>query len=130
MKKIVRLTESELKNIVENSVRRSLKEGVITEEMLNEGRMRDAAIKLAKAAGITVAAALAILAGLFSGSADETYTDPNANGVQQMLNNTKETSDINKLDAYHMNDFYDNENESRIRGAVMESIKKLMNGRL
>ena len=123
MKKIVRLTESELKNIVEKSVKRSLKEGVITEQMLNEGRMRDAAIKLAKAAGITVAAAMTILAGLFSGSGDETYTDPSTPGITKSLENMPDTvSDYTKLDAFH--------NESRIRGAVMESIKKLMNGRL
>ena len=119
MKKIVRLTESELKNIVEKSVKRSLKEGVITEQMLNEGRMRDAAIKLAKAAGITVAAAMTILAGLFSGSGDETYTDPSTPGITKSLENMPDTvSDCTKLDAFH--------NESRIRGAVMESIKKLM----
>ena len=121
MKKIVRLTESELKNIVEKSVKRSLKEGVITEQMLNEGRIRDAAIKLAKAAGITVAAAMAILAGLFSGSADETYTDPNASIITNMPDTV---SDASKLNDYHMN------YESRVRGAVMESINKLMNGRL
>lgn len=121
MKKIVRLTESELKNIVEKSVKRSLKEGVITEQMLNEGRMKDAAIKLAKAAGITVAAAMTILAGLFSGGDYEAPTDPNASIITNMPDTV---SDITKLNDYHMN------YESRVRGAVMESIKKLMNGKL
>jgi hypothetical protein len=52
MKKIVRLTESELKNIVETSVKRTINEGLITEEILNESSF---AKKLALYLGLPVA---------------------------------------------------------------------------
>ena len=128
MKKIVRLTESELKNIVEASVRRSLKEGVITEEMLNEGHIKDAAVKLAKLAGISVAAATYFLTVAMYGDNNAPETDPSALGIEKSLQQIPDTvSQSSKLNDYHMNGYQQNEYESRIRGAVMESIKNLMN---
>lgn len=129
MKKIVRLTESELKNIVKASVRRSLKEGVITEGMLNKNNIKKAAIKLAKATGITVAAAMYFITVAMYGDDYEPATDPSAPGIEKSLKQMPDTiSKDDKLNDYHIESSISNRLESRmIRGAVMESIKKIVN---
>ena len=61
MKKIVRLTESELNRIVEKTVRRAINEGAVNNYMINEG-FKDKAVEVAKILGISVAMAAALLA--------------------------------------------------------------------
>jgi hypothetical protein len=128
MKKIIRLTESELKNIVEKSVRRSIKEGVITEEMLNEGRIKDAAMKLAKTAGITLAAAMSMITVALYGDDYQAPTDPNASRIETNLKNTPDTMSQSSMATgeFDVNTDNDKKFESRIRGAVIESIMNLM----
>ncbi len=143
MKKIVRLTESELKNIVETSVRRAIKEGAV-----NEYGLKDFGKDLAFAGGLGLAGA-ATVAGNEYLNGDK----PEVNPQQQMINQQvkdglgqhvlepggeQDEKTINfddarrdpKLNNYHIDPSISNRLESRIRGAVMESIKKLMNGEL
>ena len=127
MKKIVRLTESELKNIVETSVRRAIQEGAI-----DEGKVGDAARKVGKAvksgvksAAITGAIVGSTVAGheaLNKGNNDDHTRDKNAKRIEAQMKQIPDT--ISK------GDIATGKFESRIRGAVMESIKKLMSGRL
>lgn len=139
MKKIVRLTESELKNIVEASVRRAIKEGVITEGMVNEG-LKDKALEVAKVLGISLTMALALLADFGNGGpiskALERRTAEQAETGRAFPEDRAEYGDqlnpgggasndstaVNTADAQRGLDL-----NSRIRGAVMESIKNLMN---
>lgn len=138
MKKIVRLTESELKNIVETSVRRAIKEGAI-----DEGKFGDAARKVGKAvksglktaavAGGIGAATIGGNVALHSDDNDDHTRDKNAKKVEMQLKKTPKSvtkGDIatGKFDIETDDD--DKVKESRIRRAVMESIKKLMNGKL
>jgi hypothetical protein len=127
MKQIVRLTESELKNIVETSVRRAIQEGAI-----DEGKVGDAArkvgnavksgLKTAAVAGGIGAATIGGNAALHSDDNDDYIRDKNAKRIETQLKQIPDT--ISK------GDIATGKFESRIRGAVMESIKKLMNGRL
>lgn len=136
MKKIVRLTESELKNIVEKSVRRAIKEGAT-----NEGTVGD----IAKG----VAIGLPLTFGTVAGNEYFHKDDPEINPQQQKINqavtdefgspqgklpndtiNFDDARRDPRLNNYHVDSSISNKLESRIRGAVMESIKKLMNGEL
>ena len=121
MKQVIRLTESDLKNIVEKSVRRAIKDGVLTEETLNEG-LKDKAIELAKMAGVSVAIAASWLAALGLGAFDN---DPLVKQNDQQIEINKSIEDPeNGLGAGVLAP--GRKTESRIRRAVMESIKKLM----
>lgn len=137
MKKIVRLTESELKNIVEASVKRTINEGLVTEGMLNEGMMGSFAKKLALYLGIPVATVLAALADIGFGG-------PLSKGMEDQYQQAQQNSQAFQVDKDEMdrNTYLDGFNkdlkdngvntdnikvgESRIRRAVMESIRSLM----
>lgn len=123
MKKIVRLTESELKNIVEASVQRTIKEGLVTEEMLNEN-FKQKALELAKIAGVSflVAAGWLTQIGLGNMTPSDNGTVNGMNKISKQLEATPDTvsqSDIatGKFEV----------GENRIRRAVMESLKNLVN---
>ena len=123
MKQVIRLTESDLKNIVEKSVRRAIKDGVLTEETLNEG-LKDKAIELAKMAGVSVAIAASWLAALGLGAFDN---DPLIKQNDQQIEINKAVADeFGSAQGKTPNDTISWKSESRIRRAVMESIKKLM----
>jgi hypothetical protein len=133
MKKIVRLTESELNRIVEKSVRRAINEGAVNESW--------------KDVRNTVGAAAASIPLMYGGMVayDKVHeNDPEIDPQQQEINN-----DIKNGLGQHVlepggeaddipNDTIDfntarrglQVNSRMIKGAVMESIKKLMNGRL
>jgi len=136
MKKIVRLTESELKNIVEKSVRRAIKEGAI-----NEGTVGD----IAKGVAIGLPLTFGTVAGNEYLHKDDPEIDPQQQKINQAVtdefgspqgklpNDTINFDDARRdprLNNYHVDSSISNKLESRIRGAVMESIKKLMNGEL
>ena len=130
MKKIVRLTESELNRIVEKSVRRAINEGAI-----NEGTVGD----IAKG----VAIGLPLTFGTVVGNEYLHKDDPEINPQQKRINTDIKNglgqhvlepggkADDLPDDTIHFDTARrDSKFEARIRGAVMESIKKLMNGRL
>jgi hypothetical protein len=137
MKKIVRLTESELKNIVEASVRRAIEEGAI-----DEGKFGDAAKKVGRAvksgvksAAITGAIVGSTVAGheaLNKGNNDDHTRDKNAKKVEMQMKKTPKTMTKGDIATGKFNIETDDDDikESRIRGAVMESINKLINGEL
>ena len=142
MKKIVRLTESELKNIVEKSVRRAIKEGAI-----NEYGLKDFGRDAAFAGGLGLAGA-GTLAGNAYLHGEDPEIDPQQQEINQAVtdefgspqgkvpNDTINFDDARRNPIEHSvsNRLYDypkdGTNEARIRRAVMESIKKLMDGRL
>ena len=124
MKKIVRLTESELKNIVEKSVRRAIKEGAVDES------------NFLKKAGLA--------AGITAGGLATLGTDnPASRALDRQFADQEEVSRAFPEDREEFGDklkpqselppdtiSWRNANgipESRIRRAVMESIMKLMN---
>ena len=130
-KKIIRLTESELKNIVEASVKRTINEGLITEDMITEGSL---AKKLALYLGLpvmTVAAALADIGfgGPLSTGAERRYQEIQKNSQafpedREFLHNNDSTATfraeeppVKKANGLP---------ESRIKKAVTESIRKMM----
>ena len=133
MKKIVRLTESELNRIVERSVRRAINEGT-----LNEVNWKDVRN--------TVGAAAASIPLMYGGMVayDKVHeNDPEIDPQQQEINNDiknglgqhvlepgGEADDLPNDTIHFDTARRDSKFEARIRGAVMESIKKLMNGRL
>lgn len=120
MKQIVRLTESELKNIVEASVRRAIKEGAVDEGKF--GNAIKSGLKTAAVAGGIGAATIGGNAALHSDDNDDYIRDKNAKRIEAQMKQIPDT--ISK------GDIATGKFESRIRGAVMESIKKLMNGEL
>lgn len=132
MKKIVRLTESELNRIVERSVRRAINEGVV-----NEANWKN------------IAAAAASVPLMYGGMVahDKVHeNDPEIDPQQREINQAvtdefgspqgklPNDTTINfddarrdpRLNNYHVDSSISNKLESRIRGAVMESIKRLM----
>jgi len=135
MKKIVRLTESELKNIVEKSVQRAIAEGVI-----DEGKGKEIAKKVGKGVvGATLGTAA--LTGFMA--AHDDLNKGKTNKDQQQINAQIKSGlgndvlkpggkqDSTKTAKWPGTQQKKKENnEARIRRAVMESIKKLMNGRL
>jgi hypothetical protein len=135
MKKIVRLTESELKNIVEKSVRRAIKEGAV-----NEYGLKDFGRDAAFAGGLGLAGA-----GTLAGNAYLHGEDPEIDPQQQEINqavtdefgspqgklpndtiNFDDARRDPRLNGYHVDSSISNKLESRIRGAVMESLIGLM----
>ena len=131
MKKIVRLTESELKNIVEKSVRRAIKEGAVDESLKDVGKT--------VAAGVLGGAAL---------TADVALDGPISKGVERQLANHKKMSQADQATKKEFGkdlsgkknpsdsipkqkDIQDTKTrswtgEARIRRAVMESLIGLM----
>ena len=138
MKKIVRLTESELKNIVEKSVKRAIKEGAVNEVNWKKAGKEVGKTLATGAVGGAVAAATL------------TTDNPVSRGIERQVAQHNKTSradaetrkefgkDLkgkNPKDSIpSQKDIQDPKTkaweERRIRRAVMESIKKLMNGRL
>ena len=134
MKKIVRLTESELKNIVEKSVRRAIKEGAV-----DEGRFGDI-MKGAGQVGAGIGLGLAGLAGNALYNSDEQDVNPDQQKINTQVKQglgqnalepggTPDDKTISWEDA--INNPMDDNNpmgENRIRRAVRESIMNLMKG--
>jgi len=122
MKKIVRLTESELKNIVETSVRRAIKEGAV-----NEGWGKD----LAKVAGAGALGAAGMVGMAGAGAYDDQFEPkptPSELGIKQAVSDEFGSPQGKPLPKDTIG--WEEANripESRIRRAVMESIKNLMN---
>ena len=128
MKQIVRLTESELKNIVETSVRRAIKEGTV-----EEGWGKDMAL----AAGLGLGAAgIAGTKNPISDRLEQQFADQEEMGRAFPEDRAEYGDQLNPgglpSDTISWEDAQRRPGipESRIRGAVMESIKKLMSGRL
>lgn len=120
MKKVIRLTESELNNIVEKSVRRAIKEGAVNEYGLKDLR-NDALL-----GGGIAAASLGAVAGNAYLHDDEQEVNPKQQEINQAVADEfgspqgklpKDTISWNRANGLP---------ESCIRRAVMESIKKLM----
>ena len=134
MKKIVRLTESELKNIVEASVKRTINEGLLTEEMLNESSF---AKKLALYLGLPVATVVAALTvagtdNTVSRRVEKQYQQAQQNS-QAFPEDTEERQKNTDRDSFYkdlQDDGVDTTNihydESRVKRAVTESLKRLM----
>jgi hypothetical protein len=128
MKKIVRLTESELKNIVEKSVRRAIKEGAVDEYGLKDFG------KDALMAGGLGAAGAAGLAGNALYNSDEPEINPeqqeiNMQTKQGLGQNVLEPGGMPDNDTISWEDAINNPmHENRIRRAVRESIMNLMKG--
>ena len=127
MKKIVRLTESELKNIVEASVKRAIQEGAV-----DEGFGKD----VAKAVGTGVLGAGLGVAGVGTGLFDDQMDaiDNNSRAFPEdkaefgdRLKPTNSIPSQAELPADTISWKKANHMESRIRRAVMESIMNLMN---
>lgn len=123
MKKIVRLTESELKNIVEKSVRRAIKEGAV-----NEYGLKDFGKDAALVGGLGAAGA-AGLAGNAIYNSDEPEVDPqqqeiNAAVADEFGSPQGRIPTQNELPP----DTRSWTGENRIRRAVRESIMNLMKG--
>jgi hypothetical protein len=132
MKKVIRLTESELKNIVEASVRRAIKEGAV-----NEGWGKDALKTAGLSAGIGLGAAGVLGTDNPASSAlDRQFDDQEEMGRAFPEDREEFGDELNPgglpKDTISWEDAQRRPGipESRIRGAVMESIKKLMSGRL
>ncbi len=118
MKKIIRLTESELNKIVEASVKRAINEGAINEYGIKDFG-RDAAI------GLGVLGAGVAGDAYFNG--DEDYIDPEQQEINQAVedefgsvqgklpNNTIGWEEAQSL-----------RRESRIHRAIMESIRHIL----
>jgi len=126
MKKIVRLTESELNRIVERSVRRAINEGT-----LNEVNWKDVRNTVGAGIGAGLLTTGAAAAGAFDD--DPLFNDPQGadQEVVDFLGDNEYENEELPNDTIHFDDVRrDSKFESRIKGAVMESIKKLINGRL
>ena len=127
MKKIVRLTESELNRIVERSVRRAINEGTV-----NEVDWKGVRNTVGAGIGAGLLTTGAAAAGAFDD--DPLFNDPQGadQEVVDFLGDNEyeneelpnDTIDFNKARRGLQ------VNSRMIKGAVMESIKKLMNGRL
>lgn len=134
MKKIVRLTESELKNIVEASVKRTINEGLLTEEMLNENSF---AKKLALYLGLPVATVVGALTAIgtdnpVSRGLENQYQQAQQNS-QAYPEDTEERQRNTDIDSFYKDlndDGVDTTNikfdESRVKRAVTESLIRLM----
>ena len=122
MKKIVRLTESELKNIVRNSVKRAINEHEVNEYSMKQFRNDAAATLGAGALGL----------GTLAGNAYIHQDDQDANPEQQEMNQPV-ADEFGSVQGKLPNDTIGWEEankdkfESLISKAVMESVDRLMN---
>lgn len=132
MKKIVRLTESELKNIVERSVRRAINEGAVNESWKDVGKTVGAGALGAAALATDFGAGGPISTGVERQAAQQAKVSQADPATKQEFG--KKLKGKNYKDSIPtQKDIEDPKTkawESRIKGAVMESIKKLMNGEL
>ena len=126
MKQVIRLTESDLKNIVEETVKRAIKEGAV-----NEYGWKDFRNDALMAGGIGAAGA-----GAIAGNAYLHGDDPEINPEQQEINQAV-TDEFGSPQGKLQNDTIGWEEankmyprENRIARAVTESIIRLMNGEL
>ena len=136
MKKIIRLTESELKNIVEKSVIRAINEDAINE--IKWKNVKNGAKKVGKglATGVLGTAALgAVVAANDEANKGKTNKDQETINAQVKKGLGKDVlkpggkQDSTKT-AQWPGTPQTKQEEARISRAVMESIKKLMNGKL
>ena len=121
-KKIVRLTESELKNIVEASVKRTINEGLLTEEMLTENSF---AKKLALYLGLPLATIVGALTAIGT-------DNPISRGLENQYQEVQKNSQAFPEDSQFLHD-NDSTNTATFRAenrlikkAVTESIRKMM----
>lgn len=123
MKKIVRLTESELKNIVEKSVRRAIKEGVV-----DEGKFGDIAKTAALGTGLGLGAAgLVGTDNPVSRSLDRQFADQEEVGRAFPEDREEFGDKLNPQKSLPADTIgWPGVHESRIRRAVMESLVSLM----
>lgn len=119
-KKIVRLTESELKNIVEASVKRTINEGLLTEEMLTENSF---AKKLALYLGLPLATVVGALTAIGT-------DNPISRGLENQYQQVQKNSQAFPEDSQFL---HDNDSTAAFRAenrlikkTVTESIRKMM----
>ena len=116
MKKIVRLTESELKNIVETSVRRAIKEGAVDESW--KGTLASGAL-----------GAAALTASVGAGAFDDQMDDIDRNSRAFPEDRVEYGDRLNpqgELPSDTISWEKANQFEGKIRMAVMESINKII----
>ena len=140
MEKRIKLTESELNRIVENSIRRAINEGRIDEGVLNGDRIKSAAKTIAKMFGVSFAGAVLAVTMVASGVFDRQYDE--LQKIQQASDADREeygealkpASQRAKKDSTNTATFQQpkqkDANESRINRAVMESIRRYKRNRL
>ena len=131
MEKRIKLTESELNRIVENSIRRAINEGRI-----DEGKVTKTAYELAKILGISLTMAAVLAADFIKGGPISTSLERQYGENVELRGGSKEakkavkdefgseqgdTSKIAKTPA--------TTSESRINRAVMESIRRYKRNR-
>ena len=116
MKKIVRLTESELKNIVEASVRRAIKEGAVDESW--KGTLAGGAL-----------GAAALTAGVGAGAFDDQMDDIDRNSrafPEDRVEYGERLKPQSELPADTISWEKANQFEGRINRAIAESIRKYL----
>jgi hypothetical protein len=138
MEKRIRLTESELNKIVENSIRRAINEGRIDEGVLNGDRIKSIAKTIAKMFGVSFAGAVLAVTMVASGVFDRQYNE--LQKIQQASDVDREefgeklkpaSQRSEKKDSINTTSFTQKgANESRINRAVMESIRRFKKNRL
>jgi len=138
MRKRIKLTESELNRIVENSIRRAINEGRIDEGVLNGDRIKSIAKTIAKMFGVSFAGAVLAVTMVASGVFDRQYNE--LQKIQQASEVDKEefgeklkpaSQRSEKKDSINTTSFTQKgANESRINRAVMESIRRFKKNRL
>ena len=138
MEKRIKLTESELNRIVENSIRRAINEGRIDEGVLNGDRIKSIAKTIAKMFGVSFAGAVLAVTMVASGVFDRQYNE--LQKIQQASEVDKEefgeklkpaSQRSEKKDSINTTSFTQKgANESRINRAVMESIRRFKKNRL
>jgi hypothetical protein len=138
MEKRIRLTESELNRIVENSIRRAINEGRIDEGVLNGDRIKSIAKTIAKMFGVSFAGAVLAVTMVASGVFDRQYNE--LQKIQQASDVDREefgeklkpaSQRSEKKDSINTTSFTQKgANESRINRAVMESIRRFKKNRL
>ena len=138
MEKRIKLTESELNRIVENSIRRAINEGRIDEGVLNGDRIKSIAKTIAKMFGVSFAGSVLAVTMVASGVFDRQYNE--LQKIQQASEVDKEefgeklkpaSQRSEKKDSINTTSFTQKgANESRINRAVMESIRRFKKNRL
>jgi hypothetical protein len=138
MEKRIRLTESELNRIVENSIRRAINEGRIDEGVLNGDRIKSIAKTIAKMFGVSFAGAVLAVTMVASGVFDRQYNE--LQKIQQASDVDREefgeklkpaSQRSEKKDSINTTSFKQKgANESRINRAVMESIRRYKRNRV
>jgi hypothetical protein len=138
MEKRIKLTESELNRIVENSIRRAINEGRIDEGVLNGDRIKSIAKTIAKMFGVSFAGAVLAVTMVASGVFDRQYNE--LQKIQQASDVDREefgeklkpaSQRSEQKDSINTTSFTQKgANESRINRAVMESIRRYKRNRV